>query len=463
MELSTEHTVVALAGSTGGGKSSLFNAVSGLDIARVGIRRPTTAQPLACVWGTQGAEPLLDWLGIPALNRISRESVLDPDAKDIFDGLVLLDLPDHDSTEAEHRKTVDRMVELVDLFVWVMDPQKYADASLHERYLRPLAEHRDVIVVVLNQIDRLASDDVEACVSDLRRLLDDDGLAGAPILPLSAVTSDGLDALVDLLRRTVAEQRASAERVDADVRRVARRMVEASGTAEAGEIGEADRDRLVETLTDAADIDTVAEEAGRVHLRPARRVQQPQVRVDRDSVVSAVRDMGRVAAGSLSRGWGGSIRSVADDAAETVPGELETALSSVDLAGGRGGAWWRLSGLVEWLALITGVVGGLWALVLEVETRFEVEWLDRQDVPEPAVAGSSLPMVLLVAGGAIGLILAAGRAVAARRARRSHAVDVRRRLRAAVEEVVDDAALAPLRDELSLHDTFRRALIEASS
>ena len=139
--LSAEHTVVALAGATGGGKSTLFNAVAGIELARVGLRRPTTAEPLACVWGTQGVTPLLEWLGIPLRHRVPKESVLDSGAGDALDGLVLLDLPDHDSTELSHRAQVDRLVEMVDLFVWVLDPQKYADAALHERYLRPLAGH----------------------------------------------------------------------------------------------------------------------------------------------------------------------------------------------------------------------------------------------------------------------------------------------------------------------------------
>ena len=52
---------------------------------------------------------------------------------------MLLDLPDHDSTVAAHRLEVDRLVALVDVLVWVLDPQKYADAAIHERYLRPLA------------------------------------------------------------------------------------------------------------------------------------------------------------------------------------------------------------------------------------------------------------------------------------------------------------------------------------
>ena len=44
---------------------------------------------------------------------------------------------------------------LADLMIWVLDPQKYADAAVHRRYLVPLAGHSEVIAVVLNQADRL--------------------------------------------------------------------------------------------------------------------------------------------------------------------------------------------------------------------------------------------------------------------------------------------------------------------
>src|SRR5215470_2832132 len=42
LRLSGEHTVVALAGATGSGKSSLFNSLTGLQLSRTGARRPTT-------------------------------------------------------------------------------------------------------------------------------------------------------------------------------------------------------------------------------------------------------------------------------------------------------------------------------------------------------------------------------------------------------------------------------------
>ena len=46
----TGHTVVALAGPTGSGKSSTFNALAGRDIAGVGVRRPTTSSTQAVVF-----------------------------------------------------------------------------------------------------------------------------------------------------------------------------------------------------------------------------------------------------------------------------------------------------------------------------------------------------------------------------------------------------------------------------
>ena len=55
-----------------------------------------------------------------------------------LDGLVLLDLPDFDSREMSHRSEAERVLELVDVFVWVTDPQKYADALLHDEYVRQL-------------------------------------------------------------------------------------------------------------------------------------------------------------------------------------------------------------------------------------------------------------------------------------------------------------------------------------
>ncbi|MFF4773763.1 GTPase [Microtetraspora fusca] len=206
--LSVDHTAVALAGATGSGKSSLFNALAGTPLADVGVTRPTTAHAQAALWDGGGAGPLLDWFEVPR-----RHSV---DGGDLS-GLILLDLPDHDSIELAHRLEVDRLVAVVDLLVWVLDPQKYADAAVHERYLRPLARHRDVMLVVLNQIDRLPRPAVGRCLADLRALLAADGLSGVRIVAVSALTGEGLPELREALSSLVSRRTVWAARLAADV------------------------------------------------------------------------------------------------------------------------------------------------------------------------------------------------------------------------------------------------------
>ncbi|MGW7579175.1 YfjP family GTPase [Streptomyces sp. NPDC054765] len=226
--LSGEHTVVAIAGATGSGKSSLFNALAGANRSQVGPRRPTTAEPVACVWpgSRPGAEGLLHRLGVPAHRRHAPA-----DGSSELHGLILIDLPDHDSSATEHRAQVDRMLELVDAVIWVVDPEKYADAVLHERYLRPLAGYAEVMFVVLNQVDRLPGDAADQVVDDLRRLLDEDGLAlgehgepGAAVLALSAATGKGVGELRESLGQFVAERGAADRRLAADVDAAAERL-----------------------------------------------------------------------------------------------------------------------------------------------------------------------------------------------------------------------------------------------
>src|SRR4051794_4498773 len=124
LRLSADHTVVAIAGATGSGKSSTFNSLTGLELSAVGVRRPTTSWATACVWGSEGAVELLEWLGMPPRHQTTRDSMLDaagrPREDREMEGVVLLDLPDHDSTEVSHHLEVDRIVKLADLLVWVL-------------------------------------------------------------------------------------------------------------------------------------------------------------------------------------------------------------------------------------------------------------------------------------------------------------------------------------------------------
>ncbi|HEX3488268.1 MAG TPA: GTPase [Streptosporangiaceae bacterium] len=228
LRLSSAHTVVALAGGTGSGKSSLFNRLAGADFSTVGVTRPVTREVHACVWGVEGSGSLLEWLAVPRRYRYARRSALDS-GDDGMNGLVLLDMPDHDSVMAHASDQVDRLVELADLMIFVLDPQKYADAAVHRRFLVPLAGHSEVIAVVLNQSDMLAPEQIDECVQDLRRLLDAENLTEVQILVTSAKTGTGVGALRRLLAETVSARRAAATRISADVDGVAARFVPYAG------------------------------------------------------------------------------------------------------------------------------------------------------------------------------------------------------------------------------------------
>ena len=245
-----DHTVIALAGATGSGKSSTFNALAGAELADPGVRRPTTSKATSAVWGSESAESLLDWLDVPRRHHMGSD--------DALDGLVLLDLPDHDSVRIEHRLEVDRLVEMVDMIVWIVDPQKYADAALHTRYLAPLATHSEVMTVVLNQVDRLDKEQRKNCLRDLRRLLDSEGLDKAKIMAISATTGEGVEDMRVALARAVRAKKVQAARLHADLDSVSQQLSGATGD-EAGQVSQDSVDQLIEALCTAGGVDPVVE------------------------------------------------------------------------------------------------------------------------------------------------------------------------------------------------------------
>ncbi|MEK8225143.1 GTPase [Oerskovia sp. M15] len=225
LALGVDHTVVALAGGTGSGKSSLFNRISRLNFADVGAKRPTTARITACSWSDQ-ATALLDWLEVDPERRITRGSELDGDAEEGLDGLVLLDLPDHDSIEPAHQEVVNRVLPLVDLLVWVVDPQKYADDALHSGYLQKSVGLEASMVVALNQIDTVPTTQRGDLVADMGRLLEEDGLSGVYVTMVSARTGEGLGQVRELLQQAVARRSVAAGRVAGELDRAGALLLE---------------------------------------------------------------------------------------------------------------------------------------------------------------------------------------------------------------------------------------------
>lgn len=383
--LGLDLTVVALAGSTGSGKSTLFNALAGLDLAEAGVRRPTTTVALACVWGGVDTDPLLDWLAVPARRRVARQSPLDDTAHPL-DGLVLLDLPDHDSMVTEHRVEVDRLVGLVDVVVWVTDPVKYADALLHEEYLSTLTKHGSVVLVVLNQIDRLNAAEQRACLTDLRRLVRRDGLLDVEVLAMSAGRGDGVDVLRARLEAVVDSRLAATQRLSADIAVLASTVRTEAGLAatrahrarsrDHDDLAVDDLDSLVRELTHALEIDAVVAD---VHdsavLQASEALRWP---IDRSDVPPAPEPRAvpseparRLLLGYLDQYlqplppvWADQVRHELAGATEFMPDAWAQAVGPARNVEPPPPEWWAQHRQRQWAVLGAGVTGALVALVL---------------------------------------------------------------------------------------------------
>ncbi len=503
--LAPDHTVVAIAGATGSGKSSTFNALTGLELSAVGVRRPTTSWATACVWGIDGstdqtgAEDLLDWLGIPPRHRVVRNSMLDARREDdAMRGVVLLDLPDHDSTEVSHHLEVDRLVQLADLMIWVLDPQKYADAAVHDRYLAPLAGHKDVVMVILNHVDTVPPDRLEPMLADVRRLLDADGLVGVPVIATSARTGVGLDRLRGEIESRVATKKAVRTRLEADLRGAARRIGEATGDAPTPQLS---KDRVAElesALADSAGVPTVVkavhdatrqranratgwpvvswlsrlrpdplkrlhldlgsagkELAGRRSVR-ARTSVPPPTNVQRARVDAAVREVADDVARGLSRPWATAVRDASLSRHDELSDRLDRALGETDLGAARLPVWAGLVRVLQWLLLLAAIGGAAW-----LGAVFATRYLTYEMPDTPDVAGYPLPLVALLGGIVAGILFALFCRVLVRATARRRARAAQRRLRAAISDVADELVLTPVRDVLAGYDTARKGVDQA--
>jgi GTP-binding protein EngB required for normal cell division len=495
LAISGSATVVALAGATGSGKSSIFNALSGTTLATVGVRRPTTAHAMASSWGDESAEDLLDWLQIPRRHALETDPAMDA----ALDGLVLLDLPDHDSTELDHRMEVDRLVQLVDMLIWVVDPQKYADAAIHDRYLKPLAQHAEVMMIILNQVDKLSASQREQCLSDLRRLLNSEGLGKVPVMAVSALTGEGIEALRELLAKQVAEKQAAARRLAADVSVTAAKLSAASGTTMVTPLARSSIDRLTRQVAVAAGVPVVTEAVGKAwRLRgglatgwpvlawiakfkpdPLRRLHLDRLGVGRRHkevdpsgvartslpatsgvqkarVDTGVRTVADEAAQGLTRGWADQIKQAARSSEDALPDRVDRAIAATDLDLAQHRRWWQLVRVLQWL-LVAAVVVGLGWLGLS----FLLAYLQLPPLPKVTWWGLPAPTVLTIGGVLAGLLLAGLARIFVEVGARRRTAKARQSLRAAIARVTGELVIDPVKAEQGRYEKARLALERA--
>lgn len=209
--------VVAIAGGTGSGKSSLLNALAEEEIASTSAIRPHTDEPMA--WAPAGDETMRALIGSMGITKVADNESLS--------SIALIDLPDIDSVVDDHRATVEKLLPHVDAIIWVFDPVKYNDPILHDEFLAPLVAYERQFLFVLNKADLLKKADVrevnalELVSEDLIRTLSDDGFDHPQPFIVAAAPVEGspigVDEVRDALDERLASKHAAAAKIVEDI------------------------------------------------------------------------------------------------------------------------------------------------------------------------------------------------------------------------------------------------------
>ena len=559
-ELSTEHTVIGFFGATGSGKSTLFNAIAGQNIALSAPTRPTTSTVQAAIWEAEGSEELLDWLGIdkrvyPQTQALAAEgeategneaggnnksaggvaapnAVTEP-APGLFNrirravggrgemrtrtgGLILLDMPDFDSVTTTNRDLAARMMRYVDVLVWVVDPQKYADAVIHRDFMVPLAASGAQALCVLNQADKLAPAEVPAVLASLTRLLQAEGteahLLAAPIA-VSARTGEGIDMLRDLLAQVAAAKSLSLQRTDAQLHATAsqlRTYAGGEGTVLAGAYALDAEQKLVKACYASSQAEQVLEAAtasyrrtagqhtgwiltrwmSRLKADPLRRLhlgQQdesksaskaekssgllgsdsenapelvasslpPLSAAQKAGMANAVRQYSKQMAARIDEPWKRSMKEAALSREAELPELLERDMMRIDYGLGRTRAPWVIFNTLQWIALLSALVGVGWLTLIS-----GMAYLQIQLPPAPTPEGSPVPLptLLLLLGVLLGIASAGVGRLLTAMGSRYYARKLRGRLQTGVEKAVQSCVVAPVQLEAKRLNAYRKAL-----
>lgn len=520
-ELSAEHTVIGFFGATGSGKSTLFNAVVGKELARSATRRPTTSTAQAAVWGEAGSQELLNWL------QVKNATVMDESAEDAVEalnsaqvpvktgiwnkvkssvgrgstvtahgGLILLDLPDFDSIEASNRAIVERMVSMVDVLVWVVDPQKYADAVIHDDFIAPLSQHGGVMLAVLNQADRLEEAEIPHVLDSLKLLLAQDGLSGSLLaqpLAVSARTGYNINRLREVLGRVAVEKSAAVSRIAADIDSARENLQHHDGGGMPDGITGTSTRTLENKLYSASGAPQVVKAAGdtyklhaaqstgwiptrwllsmrkdplkRLHLHQdydgepiSKSSLPPQSAGQKANMSSALRGFASMSSEGTGEPWSHSIRQAARSREDELPNALERAIATTHYRAEKKQWWWHLFNAIQWIGIIGALVGLLWLTGLFVAQYFQIQ------LPEPpTVEGFPLPVptLLVVTGLLLGVVIAMLGRLFTAVGHCMYAKKIERQIFANISEVAQNYVVHPVREELDRRERFVEALDSA--
>ncbi len=153
---------IVFIGGTGTGKSTVFNTLCGHPLSRTGIERPKTRGPIAYAYRGMSLERGFPIPGVQ-VKKVSPDAskeqrftgqageilIVEHDRKEISHW-ILVDTPDLDSLEHDHRQMADDLYLMSDVVVFVTSQEKYADGVPYE-FLRTIQKDRKPFFFILNK------------------------------------------------------------------------------------------------------------------------------------------------------------------------------------------------------------------------------------------------------------------------------------------------------------------------
>lgn len=493
-QLSAEHVVVGLFGATGSGKSTMFNALVGQELATTGVIRPTTTDTVAAIWEPEGAGELLDWLEVATRHVIEdRDGQADSAKKRTFDsGLLLLDLPDMDSTAVDHHKIAARLVGQVDYLVWVLDPQKYADASIHHGYLNSLRSQQGNLLIVLNQIDTIAERDRKQVVDSLRGILATSGLENLPVVCASAATGEGVSDVQSKIAAAAKNKALSTRRLRADVDQVIHRLseeLEVEKVRLPSQMYQAELERVIAKahgahyIADAVETSYLLRGASRtgwplttwlVKLRndPLKRMNlgrqhedpelsltsRPELSIAETAAIEhGINQYVAEASADLPESWREPLREKVHTNTAVLDDGIDAAIAGTPLGVERSSWWWPVVKVIQWVALVAALGGALWLAGYPVAGYFQFE------LPEaPRVEGIAVPTLLVFIGILLGIVFGLAcsfvNRIVAKVKRRKALKNIER----SVSQLVRQAVIEPVDQHLDTYNSYSALITSAA-
>jgi hypothetical protein len=292
----------------------------------------------------------------------------------------------------------------------------------------------------------------------------------------------------------VSDKKFARERLGADIRSVAAVMSEQTGHGYPGDVRTTARGELLDACADAAGVPVMVEAIETASLLRARRatgwpltswmtrfrhdpmkrlglpeagessdpisaydlremrVKMPAANdVQRARVDSAVRAVADTVTEGMAHPWEDAVREASVAKIDGVTDALGEAVAHTDLGVSRNPWWWGGVRVLQWLLLLAAVGGGLWFAALAMSGSIG-------DSSVPELGGIDLPVLLLIAGIAAGLVIAVGCRFAARISARRRARRAELRLHMAVEQVTDELVVEPVQAEVDAYVKTRDGL-----